>query len=438
MRWILLFLCGWVAAACTPTTANIAPTFDPFPTMTPGRQVVGALPTSAFNAQAALLANPATAVAIGSRPTPTPNRAACPALLGNVTLARRPATLDEAKGAILRFLQEGGSVTALREGIRVRWQMFGQEGYALDTVDLTGEGAPEIILGWSAPGREGVLHVIGCRDGLYEFLYEAFSGGQEPPRLLKAEDLNNAPPAELAFANVTCDARDNCEFVTNVLAWDGFSGRFRSLLAVPLNTLQQPEFRDVDSDLVLEIVINMQSNGNSVTGPLRRGVHIYDWNGSSYVLSIVQLEPPRYYIQIAHEGDRQFSQLRMAEAAATFQLLADAEGLRYWFNDEAEWLRSYALYRLLLAYAYLDDPRQGDVFAEIVTAFPFVDGSTDGLPVYAQMAYRFLEAVQRGEGLHQACLDVLELVGERREALTRLNRYGTRSPVYATLDLCPF
>ncbi|MFQ3673657.1 MAG: hypothetical protein SNJ83_08685, partial [Aggregatilineales bacterium] len=175
-----------------------------------------------------------------------------------------------------------------------------------------------------------------------------------------------------------------------------------------------------------------------VTGPLRRGVHIYDWNGSSYVLSIVQLEPPRYYIQIAHEGDRQFSQLRMAEAAATFQLLADAEGLRYWFNDEAEWLRSYALYRLLLAYAYLDDPRQGDVFAEIVTQFPLVEGSADALPVYAQMAYRFLEAVQRGEGLHQACREALELAGERREALTRLNRYGTRSPVYATLDLCPF
>ncbi len=415
-----------------------APTFEPFPTMTPGRQLVGVLPTSAFSAQAALLANPATAVVLSSRPTPTPNRAACPALLGSAVLPRRPTTLDEAKGAILRFLQEGGGLTALREGIRVRWQMFGQEGYALDTVDLTGEGVPEIILGWSAPGRVGVLHVIGCRDGLYEFLYEFFSGGTEPPRLLKAEDLNNAPPAELAFAAVTCDTRDNCEYTTQVLAWDAFSGRFRSLLAVPLNTLQQPEFRDVDSDFVQEIVINMQSNGNSVTGPLRRGVHIYDWNGSSYVLSIVQLEPPRYYIQIAHEGDRQFSQLRMAEAAAAFQLLAESEGLRYWFNDEAEWLRSYALYRQLLAYAYLNDPRQGDVFAEIITQFPLVDGGEETLPVYAQMAYRFLEAVQRGEGLHQACREVMQIVDERREALTRLNRYGSRSPTYGALDLCPF
>jgi len=415
-----------------------APTFEPFPTMTPGRQLVGVLPTSAFSAQSALLANPATAVVLSSRPTPTPNRAACPALLGSAGLPRRPTTLDEAKGAVLRFLQEGGGLTALREGIRVRWQMFGQEGYALDTVDLTGEGVPEIVLGWSAPGRVGVLHVIGCRDGLYEFLYEFFSGGTEPPRLLKAEDLNNAPPAELAFAAVTCDTRGNCEYTTQVLAWDAFSGRFRSLLAMPLNTLQQPEFRDVDGDLVQEIVINMQSNGNSVTGPLRRGVHIYDWNGSSYVLSIVQLEPPRYYIQIAHEGDRQFSQLRMAEAAAAFQLLAESEGLRYWFNDEAEWLRSYALYRQLLAYAYLNDPRQGDVFAEIITQFPLVEGGEETLPVYAQMAYRFLEAVQRGEGLHQACREVLQIVDERREALTRLNRYGSRSPTYSALDLCPF
>lgn len=439
MRTTCIVLFVLLCAACQPTTVAIAPTFDPFPTMTPGQQLLGSLPTSAYDAQAALLSNPATAIAFNNRPTPTPNRNACPVLDGDAVLARKPATLDEARASILDFLQQGGALTELKEGIRIRWQMYGDTGYALDEADLTGEGVPEILLGWSAPGKAGTLDVIGCMDGVYDFLYSFETGSNDPPRLIAARDINNAPPAELVFASVTCDDDKNCEYITQALAWDSFMGRFRSLLGRSLNTLQQPELRDIDNDSVQEIVVDMQLNGNTVTGPLRRGLNIYDWDGDSYTLSIIQLDPPRYYIQIAQEGDRQFSQLRMTEAANSYTALMNATDLRYWYNDEADWVRSYGLYRLLLTYAYLGDARQGDVATQINTEFGLTsDLTVDQLPVYALMAYRFLDSIQLNNDLHLACGDVLAVLAERPEALSQLNRYGTRSPQYGELDLCPF
>jgi len=439
MKVILIILCVTLsAAACQPQSVAVAPTFPPFPTMTPGRVVVGAMPTGAVPPELAALPNPATAIALSNRPTPTPNLAACPVLDGEADLPRRPANIDDARVAILTYLQDGGSINNLREGMRVRWQMLGEDGYVRDDFDLTGEGVNDIVLGWSAPGRQGILMIITCRDGLYVVQHEAQTGTQEPPRLVFIGDMNNQPPAELLVSTQLC-ASDVCAYETQVLAWDAYSGRFVNRLSTRLNTLEVPVLRDIDSDQVGEIVINMQENGNTATGPLRRGVLIYDWNGSVYTLSIIQLEPPRYYIQIAHEGDERFSQLQMEQAALAYTLLADATDLRYWYNNEAEWLKSYALYRLLLVYAYLGDPRFADVALRLNTELPVgANVSADTIPVYALMGYRFIDSLTLNADLHQACLDVLQVVAERPEALTLLNRYGARSPRYAELDLCPF
>jgi hypothetical protein len=40
--------------------------------------------------------------------------------------------------------------------------------------------------------------------------------------------------------------------------------------------------------------------------------------------------------------------------------------------------------------------------------------------------------------LHSACLEVQDIITARQEALTLLNRYGSRSPTYTATDVCPF
>src|SRR5690606_14003285 len=137
------------------------------------------------------------------------------------------------------------------------------------------------------------------------------------------------------------------------------------------------------NDEVVELVVSLTSNGTAATGPLRTGVNIYDWNGSEYVLSIVQLDAPRYYIQVVHEGDRAFSNLQM-EDAISFYELALTEDFRYWFNDGPINVISYAYYRLVLAHAYRGNG--GAIIEALDRMRPNFARDEDGiLPVYVEM-----------------------------------------------------
>lgn len=437
-KFAICLLC-LICVACEPTTTNIAPTFDPFPTMTPGQQLVGSLPTPANLIPIGDLANPATAIALNSMITPTPNRAACPVLDGTAVLLRRPADTDAAVQSIVDYLQDGGSVTNLREAIRVRWDGFGETGFIRDDIDLTGEGATEVVMGFKTPQDVGMFLIIGCSNGQYQVYYQNILPEEIIPRLVTLLDINNQSPAEAIFAVQSCLSEEDCQFEIQILGWDAIRGRFNNLLDTPLSVVDIPEVRDMDSDLVGEIVVNLRTRGNSETGPLRTGINIYDWNGSVYTLSIVQLDAPRYFIQIIHGADENFSQLEMVDAIQTYSLVVDSEEYRYWFNDEAEWLESYALYRMMLGFAYLGDARFSDIALKINTDYPITaDAPVEDLPVYVVMSYRFIDSMQVFNDLHRACLDVLQVVDERPEALEQLNRYGSRSPSYTELDLCPF
>ncbi len=63
---------------------------------------------------------------------------------------------------------------------------------------------------------------------------------------------------------------------------------------------------------------------------------------------------------------------------------------------------------------------------------------TAAAPPYAQMALEFWNAFQITNNLHSACLKAQEVILARPEALSLLNRYGSRSPTYTATDLCPF
>ncbi len=436
------FLLGLLLTACQPQSAQVAPTFPPFPTMTPGQALVGVLPLDSVRPQieSGDLSNPATAAALANRPTPTPNLSRCPLVTGGGTLAPKPTNPDEAHRAIADYLQAGGTLTGLQRALRNEWNAIPTSGYWREEVDLTGEGTPELVIGYTAPPKVGALLVLGCYEGVYQIRYTLLDEtSPDPPTLIWLGDMNNAPPAELVVARPLCVVAESCDYETFVLAWDSARGRFINLLDSALVTLKPPQVRDIDGDDVAEIVVELKERGTAATGPLRTGVNIYDWNGSQYTLSIVQLDPPRYLVQVVHEGDKLFSQLEMERAVAAYTLALSGElDLRYWFNDEPNTLVPYTLYRTMLALAYLGDVRFGDVLLEIQQRFPIADTPAEDIPTFALMAYRFAAALQAVQDLHAACVETLKVLEERPNALTLLNRYGRRSPTYAPLDLCPF
>jgi hypothetical protein len=190
----------------------------------------------------------------------------------------------------------------------------------------------------------------------------------------------------------------------------------------------------MDNDRVLEVVVRMTSSGTPVTGPLRTGVTIYDWNGAGYVRSITQLDPPRFRIQIIQQADRDLAAGNVPNAITLYErALTDGE-LDNWFNDDPQILRSYTLFRLLTTYAFTENDNLLQIFQATQQDYPDLQTA----PVYATLSTTFWNALQLSGNLRSACLEVQAQVTAQPEALALLNRYGQRGPVYTAEQLCPF
>ncbi len=433
----ILIVLVMLLAACQPEIPA-APTSIPFPTMTVGQTLRGVLTPAGAFAQNSALSNPATAIALSNRATPTPNYTACPATGNTLALAPLPQTITAANEALLIYLNSGGDTANLETALRQNWVALGETGYVRPH-DIIGKGTTDVLIGYTAPGDTGILSIFGCQDGRYVLRYTITADGNEAPQLIRVGDINRDFVPEIVFTRRVCEEDEACEFETQVIVWQAAQGRFINLLAEPLISLNIPTLNDIDNDEVQELVLTLNQRGNSATGPLRTGVNIFDWNGSAYVLSIIQLDPPRYRIQIIHQADRDFLRLDMPAALQLYQLALDTPDLRDWFNDGRAVETSYALYRQLLIYAYLGDERLNDTLIRLNTDFPFAEGITlADLPPYVEMANVFLNEFTASANLNTACNVVQAVISQRPEALDLINRYGSRSPVYSALDLCPY
>ncbi len=422
-----------LAACQTQTTIPAsAPTIQPFPTMTPGRKIVGALPTVvALQLDGSNLANPATAVALANQPTPTPDYAVCPPTASPI-LADTPTTSREMAAEITRFLSLGGLPAALDASLRDDWRVQGDSGAVRADVDLTGEGQPDVVTTYLVPGEGGALLVAGCANGRYATLYETST--TSIPQLIYLGDMNVDRQADILFTSETCTADEDCNLRTQFISWEPLQGRFNSLLGTPIVSQNPPEIADVDNDRILEIVVRMTSSGTPATGPLRTGVTIYDWNGTVYMRSITQLDPPRFRIQVLHQADRHLAQNNPDAAVDLYELSLADTSLGNWFNDDPEILRAYALFRLLTTYAFTEDNGLLTIFQSVQQNYP--DPQTS--PVYVGLSNTFWNALQLTGNLRSACLEVQEMIRARPEALSLLSRYGQSGPVYTAEQLCPF
>ncbi len=433
---LLLLLLLTACEAQTP--ASSAPTVIPFPTMTPGRTIRGILPTVvSLPLDGSLRANPATAVALAIRATTTPDYNACPPVAAPV-LPPPPADPRDMADEIARFLASGGTPAALQSALREVWDVLGENGLVRADLDLTGEGAPDVLVVFDAGSAGGVIMILGCSSGRYLPYYQ-WINPDGTPQLVYLGDMNQSGKAEVLYTAQVCDileeqAGADCILQTQLIGWRPEQGRFESLLVGAITSQEPPTVSDIDNDGVLEIAARMTSSGTSQTGPLRTGVRIYDWNGINYLLSITQLDPPRFRIQVIHQADRSVQQRALSAAVDLYQLALNDSGLRNWFDDEADILNTYLLYRLLTVYAFTEDQRLLSVYQAIVTNYPDLQAA----PVYASMGAAFWDALQETNNLRSACNAVQAIIETRPEALDLLNRYGSRSPTYIARDLCPF
>lgn len=428
MMAIMLSAC---AAAPLAPAGNLPP---PFPTMTLGSRVMVALPTPSPQG-APILSNPATAVAQASLPTATPDYTACPAIADDVrpSLTERLNAGFTPANAISGYLSDGASLTAL-EAELLASGLWTETATLNATTDLTGEGVPDVIIGVTTPEQGGTLWVLVCDAGRYALRYQSVLGG-ETPQIVHIGDFNRNAPIDVLFTATDCSVVDGlCQQRSGMFTWDAARGAFVNLLITGLDGDAVPVFGDLDNDAVQEIITQQRGFGNPDSGPIRTGSQVYDWNGDTYVLSVSQPDPIRFRIQIIHEADLALEESRLSAAVSLYQQALNDNELDDWFGErEEETLRAYAYYRLLLAYAYAEnDPL--NVFNTMAAEFP----DAASAPVYAVMGGYFWDAFQQSNSLSAGCDAALAIAAERPEALTLLNRYGTRSPTYTLDRLCAF
>lgn len=439
-RGLLTFALAVAVTACQPQVEAPRLLITPFPTVTSGAVVEGELSSQGGAA-------PATIVAISRAATPTPDFAGCLALTSTDVLLETTAPDNPviAGEEIVRYLAAGGDLNRLRETLQADWDILGEAGYLRDDIDFTGEGVNEIIVGYALPDSNGTLLIAGCSEGAYQALYQADADTPQPPQIVAFGDLNNSQTNDLLFATPTCerdaqgqlisDDPEDCGYINRLLTWQGARQRFVNLLPEEVWSPAPATVSDFDNDQVSEVVLQLEDNGNNATGPLRTGVNVYDWDGQSYLLSIVQLNPPRYRIQVIQEADRQFNQRSWTTAIPLYQqALADNPELRYWFDDEVEVLRSYALYRLIVAQIAASDLGLPATQQQLTTLYP----DPANAPVYVRMATTFVNTFSLQGDIGAACDQVNAVVEVEPQALALMNRYGTRNPGVTAAELCPF
>lgn len=434
---IAALLIGLLAACSTDGGTTPTTTGPQFPTATPGRDLSIAADFSGNITGNRDVSNPATVAARASLPTPTADTSTCPFPGGEATLSRTaPTTESEIVNIVLNFLNQGGDIDTLRETFTQDWRILGETGFIRADDDLTGEGVPEIMISHRVPEGGSALLILGCANGRYVVRHQEAVFEGNPPQIIQIDDLNQDSVLEVMYVNPTCDSEDteDCTYETRLIAWQASLGRFVNVLGSRIEYTSWPDVLDRDNDDVDELILYLDNQGDATTGPLRTGISTYDWNGTVYVLSIWEPDPPRFRIQIIHQADRYFLEGDMALAMTNYDRALNDPDLRRWRNGEDDILAAYSLYRALVAQAIIGQTGGLTIIMQrIEETFPTAD------IVYVQLAQTFMDAYAQAADLSQACAAVRTVIEEQRpEALDLINRYGENNPTYSINDLCPY
>jgi hypothetical protein len=355
-----------------------------------------------------------------------------------------PATYTLYATVINQFLSAGGAVPFLDSILRT-WGVVADEfGVVTDSYDLTQDGVYEVMVVIADPFNAGVspqpgqLFVFGCHEGGYRLLYASDYGpGFGMPSLLHVGDINANTSIELVFFQERCQS-GSCVQAAQVLSWSEPNEGF---ITLNVDTVGSADGRfsiaDLDGDNVQEITIQGGGMSSDVSaGPPRTSTTVWDWNGLNYVRAVSRLDPPIYRIHAVHDADRALEAGDGPEAIRLYREALDNPRLGTWnVPNEQSMLRAYALYRLMLAYAYADQPT-----AALNTYTALVEENPQGYPshVYTLVGTAFWRTYQTTNNLHTACVEALESASANPQSVLFLNSYGPANRSYIVPDMCPF
>jgi hypothetical protein len=411
-----------VLTACTPARPP-----EPIPTPTPS-------PT-------------ATAT---PRPTPTDTPVPlCPA----PNLSAKWLAPDRFSGypeAIRAYLTHGGTAANLLTILRDASSINEKWG-AVSSIDLTGDGEPEIVVAIFDPftadqstGPSGQLLVYGCAPQRVELLYaNQAPPGQALPTVVQSGNLIGAPRgAQFAVVSSSCGAK-TCFDKLEVLGWNGAA--LVNLLAEPLELPSaQYQMIQADADSALEIQALRGVQNSIGAGPQRTEKQLWKWNGAQYVKVKSDWSPVEYRIHAVYEGDDAFAAGDDAKATDWYTRVLTDDTLKDWLPEigyanphDRDTLQAYARFRLLLIGLRRGDANARDQLDQLTALYPA------GSPVHLTplMAQAFWDKYQEAQDMNAACAVANAYANSSDNGqyliVDDLNLFGYTNRSYTSDDMCP-
>lgn len=455
--------------ACATGDTGESPTLAAnLSTVTPGGHVSVSLltPAPTFEGAAEQIATPigpvatataaaataAAATATALVPTPTipgvfTSPALCP-LPSTSSLPQQPPSFADYAETMVQYLSAGGATTILEARLRAWGAIVDYGGLVLVDRDFTGDGVPEVLVVALDPQRAefpypGDLFIFGCQEGAYRLLYQAgYQRNRGAPVVRVAHDINGDFLNDLVYVRPQCETATSCTTEVQAVEWNLTLGNFENLLPEAVSEPSaEVKIEDVDGNGLSEIVITSGVTAAPEAGPQRVYTKTFTWDGTHYVLIGVAASPAQYRIHVIHDAD---SALRAGDALGAVDLYQQAiidEGLMSWqYPNEAEHLKAYARFRIMLAYAV-----QGDVAAaqrardELIGAYETMPSPADQPGgQFAEMARLFWNDFALNRDVVTACRIVVDYARLRPVSFEVLNSFGTANPTYTPTDLCPF
>lgn len=395
-------------------------------------------------------------------PTPSPTATATPRPTPTVTpvplcpapsLAAKWVAPDQFDGyseAIRAYLSQGGTAANLLTILR-NASSINESWGAVSSIDLTGDGEPEIVVSIFDPfttdqssGPSGQLLVYGCAPQRVDLLYAVQTPkGQALPKVLQSGDLIGAPRGtQLAVVTSSCGA-STCFDRLEVLGWNGEA--LVNLLAEPLELpAAQYQFVQTDADSALEIQAQRGAQGSIGAGPQRTEKQLWKWNGAQYVKVKSEWSPVEYRIHAVYEGDDAFAAGDYAKAVDWYTRVLTDDNLKDWLPEigyasphDRDTLQAYARFRLLLIGLLRGDTNAGDQLDQLTKLYP------EGSPVHLtqQMAQAFWDKYQATQDLKAACVVANDFANSSDNGqyliVDDLNLFGYTNRSYTSDDMCP-
>jgi hypothetical protein len=324
------------------------------------------------------------------------------------------------------------------------WGVLPDAEDQVTAVDLTGDGAEEVILALARPEaqaiiRPGVLLVFGCSAGKYINLYREGDADAElfdpAVELIRIADVNLDDLPDVAYVLRTCGAH-TCFEQLKILGWDGT--QLVSLMGGTLD-LPYPTYH-----LELGQIEAISGGIGSVGAEPQRGyAEIWTWNGDVFTVTETIYEPAVYRYHALLDGDRALRAGDYLTATEMYKRVIEDDALESFEGfisqpdevDERAFLTAFARWRLLLT-----DLQMGDVegtqaeFDRLQTDYP--PGAV-GHEIF-KMAQLFWGASMQGQDIVQGCSEVVA-AGERFAPVLEFfnNNYGYANPWWEPRDLCP-